>query len=108
MNLLTLDQLDQLRKEDHWELLAEISDELRACAASVKVIADSINLTEVGNARKALSSQLADVGVMVSITRYKLSVMDSEWKKQTEQAAPLIINRITKKNKPKISLEDLI
>jgi hypothetical protein len=102
---MKLSNVIRLRKEDHWEMLKEISGELKAISARVSTIRDSLKMAEVSEARSILASELANVEVIKDIVRSHLCVMDSEWKREVAKAEEAIVNRLLKST---LSLEDLI
>lgn len=100
--------MSELKELDHFDLLVEISGELKSIAARVSTIVDSLNMAEISEARNILASELAGVEAMKNVVRSKLSIMNQEWEQEVNKADKAIKERLIKSTKRVQSLEDFI
>ena len=90
-----LENIKNLKGIDHWDLLLKMSERIAELSKHVEVIANNIDLREVGVARKQLAIDLAKVGAWTDLIRYKFHVRGDEWWDLVQDQKDLIVNELT-------------
>jgi len=82
--------LEKINKKDHFEVLGLLSESLENTAHDIETI--HTEFEHIAEARRTLAKNTARASILLDIVKMKLSIMQGEWEKSTEEQMNILVD----------------